>query len=368
MKISDIMNDKKKVYSFYKPEEYGRDFPRILSGIFALDYCTAGIPIGVTSSIYGPESGGKSSVTNKIISGAQNICWNCFEYLWDCKCKKKTKKKAVIVQTERFDLDWAEKLGVNVNDLVLAEPCYGEEAVDIIYECLKADDCGLVLLDSFSRVVPEAEIVEPAMVNHVGTRAKLHTRLINKVKSVLIENKKKGNNTAFLAINQMRAKIDNTWGGATDEPTGCFASKHDWHLSIRMSQLKSQFVDTETELPAYGKFKASIISPGIKRKLLTMAGTAEFFMAMQATPNHKVGQVKEEAIVLDYAIKAGLYDENTNTIFGRKYSNKQKDLFENWKADNNLFLSDKKRIIDYYVKIKKGLIEAPPKKEPLDEV
>jgi len=354
MKIQDIINDKKKMYSFYVPEEYGRDFPRIPTGIFAWDLIVgSGVPVGVTSSIYGPEGGGKSTIITYLLSSAQNICWNCFEYLWDCQCDQQTKKKAVIVQTERFDLDWAEKFGVDVDELVLAEPCSGEEAVDIIYECIQAEDCGLVALDSFSRVVPETEITEPALSNHVGTRAKLHTKLINKVKSALINNKRKGQNTAFVATNQMRAKIGNTWGGATDEPTGCFASKHDWHLSCRMSQLKSPYTDKETELPTYGKFKASIISPGIKRKLLTLGGTAEFYIAMQDTASHSTGQVFDEKTTFDYADNAGLIDRNSWKFLGTEYGTKTA-LMQHWQENPQAFLTAKKRIIEHYAKLKKG--------------
>src|SRR6056297_3122475 len=208
MKIQDIINDKKKMYSFYVPEEYGRDFPRIPTGIYALDHSIAGgVPANVTTSFYGPPGGFKSGIVTRLLASAQDICWNCFEYLWDCQCGEKTEKKSVIVQTEVFDLDWAECLGVDLNNLIIAEPCSGEEAVDIIYECLKADDCGLVALDSLSRVIPEAEIVDPALSYHVGNRAKLHTKLMNKVKSLLIQNKRDKKNTAFVATNQIRASI-----------------------------------------------------------------------------------------------------------------------------------------------------------------
>lgn len=353
MKIQDIINNKKKMYSFYVPEEYGRDFPRIPTGVFALDYCTGGgIPVGVLSSIYGPESGGKSTIVSYLLASAQKICWNCFEYLWDCQCNQQTKKKAVIVQTEQFDLDWVENFGVDVNDLVIAEPCSGEEAVDIIYECLKAEDCGLVALDSFSRVTPEAEIIDPALSYHVGDRGKLHTKLIFKVQATLINNKRKGFNSAFVATNQMRAKIGNNWGGAAEESTGCCAAKHAWHLSCRMSQLKSPHTDKETELPTYGRFKASIISPGIKRKLLTLGGTAECYIAMQDTASHNTGQVFDEKTTFDYADNAGFIARNSWKFLGEEYGTKTA-LMQHWQENPQAFLTAKKKIIEHYANLKK---------------
>jgi len=354
MKINDIVKSKKN-YSFYTPEEYGNDFYRIPSGVFALDICIGGgVPVNVTTSFYGPPGGFKSGVTTKLLASAQNICWNCFEYLWDCSCGQKTEKKSVIIQTEVFDLDWAETLGVDTSKLVIAEPRSGEEAVDIIYECLKADDCGLIVLDSLSRVIPESEIVDPALSHHVGGRAKLHAKLMNKVKSSLIQNKRDGKNTAFVATNQIRAAIGNHFG-PTEEITGGFASKHDWHLTCRMSQLKTkpEFVNKETELPSYGRFRASIISPGIKRKIFTMNGTAEFYVAMEDTIEHSAGTVFDHKTTFNYADSAGLIDRSKWEFLGVEYGTKAK-LMETWAKDPKIYLSAKKKVVDHYISLKKA--------------
>jgi recombination protein RecA len=358
--IKDVINNKHRKYSFYVPEEYGRDFPRIPTGIFPLDYSWGGgAPIGVTSSVYGPPSSNKSGIATLLLASSQKICWNCFEYLWDCQCGNQIKKKSVIVQTERFDLDWAEALGLNLDELIIAEPCSGEEAVDIIYEVLKAEDCGLVVLDSLSRVIPEQEITDPALSYQVGMRARLHTKLINKVKSVLIQQKRNGINTAFMATNQIRANIGAYGGG--EEITGGFASKHDWHLTCRMSQLKTkpEYVDKESELPLYGKFKASLISPGIKRKLFTLAGTCEFFMAMQDTPDHKQGTIYDFKTTFEYADKANLIDR---TKWSFKYDelefNTKTELMNYWIDNPQHYLTVKRRIVDHYIALKKGVLNA----------
>jgi len=101
--IEDIINSKKK-YSFFNKGDYGKDFPRLYTGIFALDYCTAGIPVGVTTTFWGPPSSGKSSLSLKLLGLAQKTCWNCFEFLWDCKCGNQKKKKSVVVTNEGFDI------------------------------------------------------------------------------------------------------------------------------------------------------------------------------------------------------------------------------------------------------------------------
>lgn len=364
MKIDDIM--KKQKYSFYTPDEYGRDFFRIPTGVFSLDTIIGGgLPVAASSSLYGPPGGGKTTISSKALASAQQICWNCFEYLWDCKCDNKTPKKSVIVSTERCDLDWMESLGVDVNELVVAEPCSGEEAVDIIYEVMQADDCGLVLLDSLSRVIPESEIADPALSYQVGQRAKLHTKLMNKVKSTLIRQKKKGVHTAFLAINQIRASIGNFYG-PSEEITGGFASKHDWHLTCRMSQLKTdkKYINKETEMPTYAKFKGSIISPGIKRKLFTLGGTCEFYVAMEDTAKHKKGAIYDEQVLSRYMKEYNL-TKNGHTfkyIPDIKLKNQEEFLIK-CREDDQYFRSAKKKMIDHLKEVKKGNIEPPPKKE-----
>lgn len=356
-KLQDLINNKKKNYSFYTPDKYGRDFPRIPTGVYAVDRCIGGgIPIGVTNSFYGHPSSGKSSTATKTLASAQNLCWNCFEYLWDCSCGEQTKKQSVMVSTERFDLDWARNLGVNVDDLVIAEPDSGEEAVDIIYECLNTDDCGLIILDSLSRVIPEQEITDPALTNHVGIRAKLHAKLINKAKASLISQKKKNINSSFLATNQIRAKIGSFMGG--EDVTGGFAVQHDFHLTCRMSQLKpeAEFMDAETGFPKYGKYKINITSPSVKKKVFTLAGTGEFYMAMMDTDYVPKGTILDYKTVMKEAQEWGLMNQNSGWSF--KYDDldfdKKADVIEFWRNHPEHFLSVKKKIIDHIVTIKKA--------------
>ena len=84
------------INTILKGSELKSDFPRLPSGLFPLDYSIGGgIPIGVTSSLYGPPSGGKSIVLTRLCASAQNLCWECFNYLWDCECGNKKEQKAV---------------------------------------------------------------------------------------------------------------------------------------------------------------------------------------------------------------------------------------------------------------------------------
>jgi RecA/RadA recombinase len=354
--INEIMKSKKN-YAFYKKEDYGKDFPRLYTGIFALDYCTGGIPVGVTTTFWGPPSAGKSTAATKLLGISQNTCWNCFEFLWDCKCKNQIKKKSVIVTNEGFDIERAAQLGCDISDLIVAEPATGEECVDIIYECLNAEDCGTLLLDSFSRVIPEAEIYDPALTNHMGKRAQLHTKLMNKVKSTLIQNKRKKINSCFIAINQARASLKGGYG-PTEEMQGCYASKHDWHLSVRLGALapKSDTIDKDTELPIYSRHSLSLVSPGVKRKVFTLAGKGEFLLALEDTPEYKIGDSCDHKTTLDYAVKLGLLKKQGWKLFDTDYGKKE-DMLNRWQEDPEHYLTIKRRIIEHAADVKRGLIE-----------
>lgn len=354
--INEIMKSKKN-YAFYKKDDYGKDFPRLYTGIFALDYCTGGIPVGVTTTFYGNPSSAKSTASLKLLGLAQKTCWNCFEFLWDCKCKNQLKKKSVVVSNEGFDIGRAAQLGCNIDELIVAEPATGEECVDIIYECLNAEDCGVLLLDSFSRVIPEAEIFNPALDNHMGKRAQLHTKLMNKVKSTLLLNKRKKIDTCFVAINQMRAKIGGSYG-PTEEMQGCYASKHDWHLSCRLGALsvKGDMVDQQSELPMFSRHSLSLVSPGIKRKVFTLAGKGEFLLALEDTPEYKIGDSCDHKTTIDFATKMGLLEKPKWKIFDNNYGTR-KEMIEKWQSDPEHYLTIKRRIIEHAANVKRGLIE-----------
>jgi len=367
MKISDIMKSKTKNYSFYTKDDYGHDFPRLFTGVFPVDYCTSGIPVGVTSSVYGPPGAAKTVLSTKLLGNAQKTCWNCFEYLWDCKCDNQKTKKSVVVTTEKFDYDWAENLGVDTDELVVAEPVTGEEAVDIIYDVLNADDCGLLVLDSLARIIPEQEITDPALSYQVGMRARLHAKLMNKVKSTLIRKKRRGEHSAFLATNQIRAVIGGFAGGE-DQPGG-FASKHDWHLTCRLGALKpeSTLVDSETELPMFSKHSLSIVSPGIKRKVFTLAGKGQFYIALEDTPECNKGDSYDYKTAFTYETRWGLIDKKNWAFLGEEYGTK-KALMEYWKENPLQYLTAKRRIIEHIANVKRGLVEdiSPAKENESD--
>lgn len=322
------------------------DFPRIPTGIFALDYAVGGgIPIQVTSSVYGPPGGGKSFVCLRTIACAQKLCFTCFKYEWECNCEKGPDKREIaLVSTEIGDMDWAKVVGVDTDRIVLAEPDYGEQAGDIIIELLRADDCGLVVLDSIAMLVPLAELQGSMEDALVASQARLIAKLIRKVKATLIAQKKRGHDVCFLTTNQVRVKIGQLFGNPEEVPGG-FCSKHDWHLSLRMSQLKSEDIDSTTGLAINGKFKASMAAMGNKRKLLTLSGAAEFFVTLGEGGEFSKGTVAD----FNTVVKMGKDIETIDgwNCLGQKFSTK-KDLLEEMVGNEQFFLSLKRQIVEEY--------------------
>lgn len=352
--LQTIMNAGEKKYgkNTYKTGIQGTpDYPRIPSGIFAFDYCTGGgIPIHVTSSLYGPPSSGKTTSMYKIMAGAQQLCWNCYDYIWDCDCGNQRKQKVVILPVEQMDTEYAAYMGVDLEELVIAEPSVGEEGVDIIVECLRADDCGLVVLDSLVGLTPEDELNTSASNTHVALQARLLSSMMRKVKSILVREMKNDHSVAFFATNQIRSKIGGL-GYIKEEIPGGYVSKHDWHMTLRMSQLKSDKMDSDTDFPLYSKFKASSTAMANKRKCFMLAGSSEYFITTSRNAEYKIGTPLDYKVVLAYMDKGGLLTKNPwgCTLTPDNTYPTRAEMLNAW-YDNELFLSLKRQIIDHFVK------------------
>lgn len=359
--LADLKKDKRDFNIIQKkPGDFDR--PRLPTGIFPLDFSLGGgLPIFSTSSVYGDPKAGKTTVACKVIESAQKTCWNCLNYLHQCTCGQQLEKTVVFVSVEEFDFDWAAKLGVDTEKLVVAEPEYGELAVDLIYETIQAEDCCGVVLDSLGRVIPHSEITDSALNLKVGDKAKLHARLINKVKSCLLTAKRENNYKFFLALNQVRANIDSSPFSPSETTPGGFASQHDWTVAIRQSQLsvKSDFKDKETDLPLLGRYKSNFTSPAAKRKLYTLKGTAEYWISMSDSL-YPVGTAIDFKPAMKHAEQVGLLKGKPYCIDGDDKEFKTKnEMIQYWQDNPDYFRGIKRKIVDYFVKVDRGLIEAP---------
>jgi recombination protein RecA len=336
-----------------KGETLPKDYPRIPTGIYSVDYSLGGgFPVGVASCLYGPPGGGKSLVLQKAIGCAQQLCWKCFEYKWDCTCSgSPLEQKVIAVTTEVFDPEWATCLGVDLENIIIVEPEYGEQAADIISEALRSTDCGLVCLDSVAMLTPMAELdasFEDAMV---ASQARLISRMMRVVESRLMREKKLGHKVAFLATNHIRSKIGQMFGNPEDVPGG-WAAKHTWHLTLRMSQLATESGNKDGDgVPVNAKFKASTVALSNKRKIFMLQGAAEFYCTMKDQGEFIAGDIPDFKTVEKAADEIEFIGRSPWSCNGKEYD-KKADLIADW-HEKTWYLSVKKKLVDEYRNIAK---------------
>jgi recombination protein RecA len=167
--------------------------PSISTGALALDYATGigGIPRGRVSEIYGPESSGKTTLTLHVIA-----------------CAQKAGGVAAFVDAEHaLDVQYAARLGVDVENLLVSQPDTGEQALEITEVLVRSGALDVVVIDSVAALVPRAEIEGEMGDAHVGLQARLMSQALRKLTGAIGRS-----NTAVIFTNQIREKIGVMFG------------------------------------------------------------------------------------------------------------------------------------------------------------
>lgn len=169
------------------------DIPSISTGSVGLDIALGigGIPKGRVTEIYGPESSGKTTLTLQIIA----------------QCQKEGGTCAFIDAEHALDPQYAEKLGVNVDELLLSQPDTGEQALEVADMLVRSNSVDLVIIDSVAALVPRAEIEGEMGDHHVGLQARLMSQALRKITGNI---QRSGSTVVF--INQIRMKIGVMFG------------------------------------------------------------------------------------------------------------------------------------------------------------
>ncbi|MFA6755939.1 MAG: recombinase RecA [Bacilli bacterium] len=163
------------------------------SGSLMLDDClgVGGYPKGRIVEIYGPESSGKTTLALTAIAESQKIGGKC----------------AFIDAEQSIDPTYAKNLGVNINDLILAQPNSGEEALQIVEMLAKSNVFSLIVVDSVAALVPQAEVEGLMVDSSVGLLARLMSKALRKLVSVLNKS-----SCTVIFINQLREKVGVIYG------------------------------------------------------------------------------------------------------------------------------------------------------------
>ena len=175
--------------------------PVIPTGSLSLDIAAGvgGIPRGRVSEIYGPESSGKTTLALHVIAEAQ----------------KRGGIAAFIDAEHALDVAYANRLGVNTDDLLVSQPDFGEQALEICDVLIRSGAVDIIVLDSVAALVPRAEIDGNVGDQHVGLQARLMSHAMRKFTGIL-----KKSDTALVFINQIRMKIGVMFGNPETTPGG----------------------------------------------------------------------------------------------------------------------------------------------------
>lgn len=177
---------------------------RIPTGIFTFDYATlGGIPHNRFTMFDGAKHSGKTTALLRAVAGAQ---------------RSLPDQKPVLIDVEgTYDATWAEKIGVDNDNLILVQPDTGEEAIDIAVALTHARETSLVAVDSLAALLPQKEQDSSAEDSLVGLQSRLITSMLRKVNGALIKERKRDHFVSVLLINQQRSKIGG-WAPAGIEP------------------------------------------------------------------------------------------------------------------------------------------------------
>lgn len=210
-----------------------REIEYVPSGSISLDIAlgVGGYPKGRIIEIYGPESGGKTTMALQAIAEVQKHGGNA----------------AFIDAEHALDPIYAKAIGVNIDELILSQPDTGEQALEIVEALVRSEAIDMIVIDSVAALVPQAEIAGEMGDSHVGLQARLMSQALRKLSGIINKS-----NTTAIFINQLREKVGVMFGNPEVTPGGrALKFYSSIRLDIRRSEqlkLDGEFVGNRTKV------------------------------------------------------------------------------------------------------------------------
>lgn len=277
-----------------------RDVEVISTGSLGLDMALGigGLPRGRIVEIYGPESSGKTTLTLHVIAECQKIGGTC----------------AFVDAEHALDPAYAEKLGVNVNDLLVSQPDTGEQALEITDMLVRSSAVDVVVVDSVAALTPKAEIEGDMGDSHMGLQARLMSQALRKLTANI-----KRSNTLVIFINQLRMKIGVMFGNP-ETTTGGNALK--FYASIRLDIRRTGSIKKGDEILG-NETKVKVL----KNKMAPPFRQAEFeILYNQGISRH--GEIIDLGAKLGFIEKSGAWYSYNGERIGQGKDNVRNYLLE----------------------------------------
>ncbi len=274
--------------------------PIVPTGALSLDIAlgVGGLPKGRITEIYGPESSGKTTLALHAVAEAQRLGGTA----------------AFIDAEHALDTNYAERLGVDVDNLLVSQPDFGEQALEIAEILIRSGGVDIIVIDSVAALVPRAEIDGNVGDSHVGLQARLMSQAMRKFTGVLNRS-----NTVLIFINQIRMKIGVMFGNP-ETTTGGNALKFYSTLRLDIRRI-GQLKDGQELIGNRTKVKV------VKNKVAPPFKIAEFDI-IYGEGISKIGDLLDLAVEMDLVDKSGSWYAYKDERIGQGRENAKRFLLD----------------------------------------